>query len=304
MKKDLQAIHNELKDIHYNVKAEVLVAEIEAKTAVTSDHISVSNQSDFNRSYRNDIINVSIDSHGGDQELLKLDLSRHGIYDLLPEGVFHSVESKHKTASYKELNKRQKEEERQARSLFAPLEDAFFRCRIEAEQKQDKTIRDFSNLKDPFLLNFWKIDPSIPKDLAVKLLRLLPYAHQISGNLELTFLSLKKILGVDINYKKGFESLELRIDQPSENKLGVNFVLQQDSLTIQQPTLHIKVQPQSNSDLAPIVGSQGFTRFLQVFYKFFIPFEYHIKTEIQVKEADEFILGSAYDAYLGMATRV
>lgn len=304
MIQELQAIHDELNDINFSMKAEVLVAKIEDKATIDHDAIMVSNKSAFNRSYRNDVLNVTLDFYEDGREVLNLGLARNGIYDLLPEGVFHSVDAKHISESYKVQRDLQKKEENEARLLFAPLEDALFRSRVEVEKKENQILRDFSNLEDEFLMNFWKIDTSLPKKLAVKLLRLLPYAHQISGDLELTFQCLRTILGVEVSYKKGYESIHFQQNHYSETRLGVDFVLQQDTLTLNQPTLQIIIQPQSKKQCAQFIEGQSLKQFLRVFYEYFIPFEYHIKTEVQAKEADAFILGSTFDAYLGIATRV
>ena len=304
MNKELQAVYEELIEVFHNLKAEVVVSEVEEKTSISKDDVVASFQSTFNRSYRRDITDIKLVQYQKNKDTLQLDLARNGIYDLLPEGIFHKIDNKSSSVSYASFRKQQKKEENDARLLLAPIENELFRQRVDIEKKEKSIAREFTNLEDGFLIDFWKIDKAIPKQLAVKLARLLPYAHQISGNLELTFLSLKKILGVDVSYKKVFETTEVTIDGESQDRLGVDFVLNQETLIIQQPVLYITIFPNKKSEVDHFLGKKGLLRFVDIFYKFFIPIEYIIKTEIEVKQEREFILDTEVGAYLGMSTRV
>ncbi|MDO6759142.1 hypothetical protein Q4566_02935 [Tamlana sp. 2_MG-2023] len=304
MSKELQTVYDELSQIFQNLRAEVFVTEIEAKSSVQADDIVTSYQSTFNRSYRRDIIDVKLVSNKKREERLQLNLARNGIYDLLPEGVFHKANQSGNAGTFTSKRKQQKKEEEDARLLFSPIENELFRQRVDIEKKEKSIVREFRNLDDEFLMDFWKIDKSIPKVFAAKLIRLLPYAHQISGDLELTFLSLKKIIDVEVGYKKTFETREVVLETSSENRLGVNFITKQDTLKIQQPVLHVTIQPDKKSEVDQFLGKNGLLDFVTIFYKFFIPMEYHIKTEIEVNKEGEFILDTGVGAYLGMSTRV
>lgn len=300
----LQDIHQELEQTPLNLKAEVLVSEIEEKTAVSQDDIIISTQSTFNRSYRRDVADLKVLELQNTKRLLQLNLSRNGIYDLLPEGIFHVPSPKSKTVDYAVFRKQQKEEETHARLLLSPIENELFRNRVAIEKKGKELVRGFFSLDDGFLIDFWKIDKSIPKKYAIKLVRLLPYAHQISGNLELTFLSLKKILGVDITFKKVFQTREVTINNDIEDRLGVDFILNQETLKIQQPELKVSIFPKAKSEVTNYLKEKGILRFVSVFYKFFIPMEYKIDTKIEVKQKGGFILDREEAAFLGVSTRV
>jgi len=304
MTNQLDAVYEELLEVYHDLKAEIVVSEVEEKTSIAEDSIITLNQSTFNRSYRRDIAEVKLVQYQKNKDALQLDLSRNGIYDLLPEGVFHKIDTKRSSTSFASIRKQQKKEEHDARLLLAPIENELFRQRVDIEKKEKSIIKNFSNLEDRFLIDFWKIDKSIPKKYAIKLVRLLPYAHQISGNLELVFLSLKKILGVDVNYKKTFESKKVNIGGESEGRLGQDFVLDQETLIIQQPVLNVEIQLKKKSDVAHFLGEKGILNFVDIFYKFFIPIEYMVKTEIELKQEKEFILDKEVGAYLGMSTRI
>ncbi len=302
MNNELQNIYQELEETFLNLKAEVLVSEIEEKSSIVEEDIVVSNQSAFSRSYNRDLTGVKL-LELQNKEVIQLDLARNSIYDLLPEGVFHNASNKSKTLSFSSYRKQQKREEADARLLLAPIENELFRKRVAIEKKGKKIVREFSNLQDDFLIDFWKIDKSIPRKYAIKLVRLLPYAHQISGNLELTFLSLKKILGVDVSFKKTFDTREVAVLGQVEQRLGVDFVLHQETLRVQQPLLSVTIFPDNKSEVIGFLKEKGILSFVSVFYKFFIPIEYKIETNVEVKQREGFILDEI-GAFLGISTRV
>lgn len=303
-KSELQQVYQELQNTFLNLKAEVLVSEIEENTSLSQDSIVISNQSTFNRSYRRDVKDVKLIEFQKSEVLLQLNLSRNSIYDLLPEGVFHNATSKRGNIAYASFRKQQKKEADDARLMLSPIENELFRQRVEIEKKGKAIVRGFSNLQDDFLINFWKIDKSVPKAYAIKLIRLLPYAHQISGNLKLTFLSLKKILGVDVHFKKIFNTKEVTINTQTEQRLGIDFVLHQETLTIQQPVLIVDIYPSRKSEVANFLKEEGILHFVSVFYKFFIPLEYKIETNVEIKQSEGFILEKEEGAFLGMTTRI
>ncbi|MBU2951690.1 hypothetical protein KO493_13375 [Tamlana agarivorans] len=304
MNNELQAIYDELSQVFHNLRAEVFVTEIERKTAVQADDIVTSFQSTFNRCYSRDITDMELVSHKKNEACLQLNLARNGIYDLLPEGVFHKANPIGNSGTFTSNRRQQIKEEEDARLLFSPIENELFRQRVDIEKKEKSIVREFKSLDDDFLMDFWKIDKAIPKIFAAKLIRLLPFAHQISGNLELTFLSLKKIIDVEVGYKKTFETHEVKVENNSENRLGVNFITEQETLRIQQPVLYVTIKPNKKSEVDQFIGKNGLLDFITIFYKFFIPMEYHIKTEIEVNKEGEFILDKEIGAYLGMSTRV
>lgn len=304
MKNEIHEIYQELHTAFYDLKAEVLVSEIEEKTSVSDEDIVISNQSTFNRSYRRDVTDVKLIHPKKHKDLLQFVLARNGIYDLLPEGIFHNPTSYSTTNSYADFRKQQKKEEIDARLLFAPIENELFNQRVKVEKNERTIEQDFISLEDKFLLNFWKIDSSIQKKYTIKLIRLLPYAHQISGNLELTFLSLEKILETNIRFKKVFETRTIKINASSDNRLGIDFVLHQKELKIQQPLLVVTIVTKDKNEIQKFLGKRGLLKFVSVFYKYFIPLEFEIETNFEVNKKEGFIIDSLEGSFLGMSTQL
>jgi len=88
-KEEAQDIYKELTDTYQNLKAEVFVTEILENSELDLADIDIFNQSTFSRSYRRDVIDFKIDSYSRDTDKLQFHIARNGLYDTLPEGLFH-----------------------------------------------------------------------------------------------------------------------------------------------------------------------------------------------------------------------
>ena len=76
---NLEEIFNQLLKVYANLKAEVLIAEIQSNFDLSDDDFLIANQSTFSRAYRRDII----DTDGIiNKNKLTLNLSRNGLYDI------------------------------------------------------------------------------------------------------------------------------------------------------------------------------------------------------------------------------
>ena len=124
MEKDLEAIYEELISVFHDIRAEVIVSEIlESSEAELSD-FTIHNSSNFKRPFRRDILDHKNSLSSINDYTLNLNLTRNGIYDSLPEGVFHdSSSAAFKGLSYQKKREKQKNEEKEARKFFQPIED-------------------------------------------------------------------------------------------------------------------------------------------------------------------------------------
>ena len=241
--KKIPEVYRELITAYQNLKAEVLVTEILENSTTELIDIDIFNQSTFSRSYRRDVIGFKIDSYSGKTDKLQFNIARNGLYDTLPEGLFHDPVTSKDNLSYVELHQKHKKEEKDARSFFSPLENEFFTQRVAIERNERELINEFTNLKTDFLLKFWKLDPEIPIEYSIKLLQLLPYAHKISGEIELTALSLEKILDEKVSILKKYKTINENINNQSTNKLGVDLVLEVTETVISYPYWEIIIEP-------------------------------------------------------------
>ncbi len=289
-------VFEELTSVYENLKAEVIVSEVLRNSNSEIDFL-IHNNSTFSRSYRRDVINIE---KLEEERALLLNLSRNGIYDSLPEGVFHS-KGQPKEDSYTAKRKRFKNEEKSARAFFSPIENELFNQRLNIEKKERHLLENFYSLKDDLLIDFWKIDKGIPKSYILKLIKLLPYTYKIAGDLELTRLSLEKILNVDVQFNKKLES-EVSVKKQERKQLGIDFVTQSKNSSIFQPFLEVVVGPIKEIEIDEYIKNDGVLKFINVFYDYFIPLELDVITKFSVDKKEGFVLSEERHPTMGIST--
>ncbi len=299
---ELEYVFDELKSVYDNLKAEVIVAEIQKYSDLTLDNIIVRNQSVFKRSHRRDILDIG----NIENDTLNINLSRNGLYDQLPEGLFHKIHADKTKTSYSELRKTYKKEEKEARHFFLPLENEFFNQKLNIENKERELLNNFLNLDDDFLITFWKVDKTIQKKYLLKLLKLLPYSYKIAGDLELTKLCLEKILNKKVTIKKTYKSKNVDQNCLDEVKqiLGTSFTLHHDYHTVLFPTLEVEIGLIEDHEVEEYMQKDSVLKFVNVFYDYFIPIEFDIITKFNVNLKNELSLNNEQQPIMGITTRI
>ncbi|WP_299888161.1 hypothetical protein [uncultured Lacinutrix sp.] len=297
---ELENILEELISVYENVKAEVIISELQKNSNITNNDIVIKNKSSFRRSHRRDILDIGNIEDG----LLNLNLSRNGLYDNLPEGLFHSKDTSKGKIGYPELRKRYKKEEKEARHFFSPIENEFFNQKLNIENNEQSLLNDFLNLDDDFLINFWKVDKSISKKYLLKLLKLLPYSYKIAGDLELTTLCLENIINKKVKITKTYSPnvINYRNIIEDNNYLGINFTLTNDYDTISQPLYQVEIGPIREDSIEDYIKKDGVLKFINVFYDYFFPLEADIKTTFNVNHVDGFLLNKEKEPIIGLST--
>ena len=301
----LENIFAELIGVYENLKAEVIIAEIQENSEISAEDFVIANKSTFSRPYRRDII--SVDNLLNDN-MLTLNLSRNSLYDTLPEGLFHSPQSSNSGSSFSAYRKAVKEEEQEARAFFAPIENEFFLQRLRIESNERELLDDFYNLNDNFLIEFWNIDTKIPEDYILKLIKLLPHSYKIAGDFELTRLSLEKILNEKVSFKKKRENKKGIPGGKKGGKqgfqLGVDSVLLSDEKEVLGPILEVTIGPISEIKINNYLKKDGVLKFINTFYDYFVPMEIEVITKFIVNNEVGFLLDAEKSPIMGISTQL
>ena len=181
---------NSIVDMHYNklqtdFRAEaVAVNLLKYHRAVSNIFIERIGIND--RAYLKDIKSISSQYLGFDEEVLSIKTYREGIYDYLPEGLFHppSLNTSRKNVEnvVNEIRK-QKRVEDDARKFFRPFELEIFFTEISSLLKEhdfdlasdtDSLLKVFSEL--------WPVVKMLDKKNAYIFIHILPFFHQIRGD--------------------------------------------------------------------------------------------------------------------------
>lgn len=181
----------------------------------------------FKKGYSNDVEQVFTEAAEG-QVGFKMMLNRDGLYDLLPEGLFHQSKGNTRVNSVQdavEEHKQFKEEEKLARKFFAPLEQLLFLYRADAETAERNALYHIQNgqLNESFY-HFWNIELELPEGPASRLLRLMPSADIIKSDIDVTAAALSYVLQSKVTLQATLlpDTCSLQQQSLCEQYLGVN----------------------------------------------------------------------------------
>lgn len=244
----------------------------------------------FYRPYSKDLLHAEITEDARKKNVLQLTLTRGGVYDQLPEGLFYQPAAERaylRTATdMAEDHKRNKKNEQAIRRFFMPIENDFFWQRIQLEKEECGLLEGLqSGILNDYFTKFWDIDAAVPKSFIIQLILLLPYAHRITGNLENTAKCLQKLLNEEVHIG---EKLSPRTNADAEQdfelgnlQLGVNSMCG-NTFFEPYPVLECIIGPLQNSSVTDYTEGGGRQAFLKTFCRFFMPAEAEIITTIEL----------------------
>ena len=282
----LEEVIDHISRLHYDVRAEVVVGEL-LDNHVRSEEIAVQMQNVFVRSFNKDILNAQLDDSQPYHPFISLTLSRDGLYDRLPEGIFHQFTPQQQQRSVRDMvinYKRQQKEQQEARKFFRPLENEFFLQRVFLEQKEKHLLFDaFGKDADKLFLEFWGIRPDLPSAGLKKLVKLLPYIYRIAGNLPLVKLYLQAILEepVQITQENSGTAVETGSQVPlGESRLGVDMMTGNMFYT-DMPLVKIKVGPLQQHRVYDFLPWQPYGKLLETCISFLLPADVEVVTLLE-----------------------
>lgn len=182
--------------------------------------------------------------------------NRAGIYDTLPEGLFHKQYGYSQSNNVRSRVSKTRAEEKRARQFFLPFEILINRYGTSIAYRED--VGAYENL-EPIINQFaigWPIFKLLDQRQSVLFLYTIPIIHQLRNNHERLSGFLSLLLGVNVNIilktktilRKVYSDLSL-----NESRLGVSSVLGGvSSETI--PVIHVQVGPIEDKNLAVFIS--------------------------------------------------
>jgi hypothetical protein len=233
-----------------------------------------------------------IGKKSGNREMLYIDISREGLYDMLPEGLFHQTQTKSFKTTQDSVDefREHRREEKEARSCFLPLEQEFYRLRILLEMEERKALFAFTDPSHQGLFaKFWGKQPVLNEQQSAIFFFLLPLFYRIVGNLPLTALCFEAILGhpVALNWISPLVQSSKDILMPlGQLKLGINFILG-DSWSDEFPAIEVVIGPLKEEVLLDYLPGGKTQGVLELLYSFFLPAEIDPVTKVLAIEPDQ-----------------
>jgi len=306
-------IKNRINSLPYDLKAEVVVASfIDAMQYGNEFNYYINPISQFERSYRKDIVKSEVvDFEFDSEQYLKIDLSRDGIYDTLPEGILHYRQNNQKSISADEMAKHyqeRKKEEQSARMFFLPFENELFEQSLDLENKEKAYLLNLNGEKPlEFLYEFWGIDKKLPAHLSAKFIRLIPYIYEITGNLPLIETCLSYLLEEKVSIERIDNQDQTNEDSKKglgEQRLGIDFV-SGNHYADYSINMEVKIGPLENTEFQSYLHSGEMNKFLSIFYEYVFPMEIDVITTIILPTYQEVFKLEEFDqSVLGINTRI
>lgn len=303
----IEIFFNELSGQVHDIKAEVL-ANHALQNQVHPDDFVVLPDGCFYREYRNDLYATNKIEDAWLHRLLQLRLSRSGLYDLVPEGLFHQSYNNTKSSSAAELaaqSRLDKKKELAARKFFQPVENSLFRQRVLLEQEEENLLAGMDNgLLNDYFFSFWEFPEALNKTSAMLLVLLLPYAHAITGDIAL----MQKCLEILLQEKVTIELIPPAdcLAPGKDNSLGTgelgNDLVCGQTFSEDYPCLQYNIGPLQQSKPADYCTDGENDLLLQVFNNYFAPAEADIIINVEVDRTKALVeLNAGESPILGFA---
>ena len=297
-----------------DLRAEYLVSSLLEK-GMKPNEILVAYDGVLKRKWSNDISHAVVEEFQNGKDALSIHLNRAGVYDALPEALFHRF-SGSSNISGDEMAKQSmklKAEEKQVRAFFRPFENEVF---LQSAKIANIENQELSSLHSDFLdalsPGFWKIEEEIHRKYLSALIRFLPFVHRISGNYELTAQCLGKILDekveIHLKYDEGQKekkekaNSEFSAGKLGSSKLGADLIVGEKASGF-LGELVMEIGPLQNSNPEDYFPNGPADKFLNCFEGYFIPVELDVGRKIVMqKEQKSFTLGDEKEetiSYLG-----
>ncbi|MFT4204251.1 MAG: hypothetical protein QM610_10095 [Chitinophagaceae bacterium] len=303
---------NILKDIsirkYISLRCESLCAEL-LENGLPLSSLVIAPKGTSRKRFGRDIEQVSLDKNDmRTYPSVVVDINRNGIYDLLPEGLFHQPTSKtsEETVADKVVSHRRlKAEESAARKFFQPFEQEFIYGTTQVELLEREIARSLmrGNASDDFNA-IWEIPTDLPLDKKPILARLMPWVYFIKSDKEAIVGVLRLLLGRNVTLTETLTDADngtSPVVPMGTLELGVNTVV---GGKVSDPVLEwlFDLYDMEQADMPLYVPGQSHGRLLQYFVEVFVPLEVEVRFNYHLKECDSkdgfFILG--YGSVLGM----
>ncbi|HEX8327645.1 MAG TPA: type VI secretion system baseplate subunit TssG [Hymenobacter sp.] len=307
-----------------DLRLEVILAELLAHGYAFDDFL-IRPVGLFARRYRRDLGAVrdeDFERAGRLAVRTVLEVHREGLYDALPQQVFHqpgteATDGPPGPRAMVEDIRRQRRKEKATRLFFLPFEQEFFHFRVLIEQEER---RYFTNLTarwyNEALARFWGLDDSgLPPAPLTNLLYLLPLAHSIVGDLPRTQQCFENVLGQPVRLRvvapmRHALPIAAGAARPSTGgsalgnlSLGHDLVLGGDYQEI-LPALEISLLSLTVSELEAYLAGEWPAKALALLCEYFVAYETDVVFRYEMAKAEpSFVLGEGDAApILGFTT--
>ncbi|MEO6231105.1 MAG: type VI secretion system baseplate subunit TssG [Ferruginibacter sp.] len=307
-------ISDTLAGLETDFKAEVVAAEM-VDNGINPEQIMIILLGPQKRTYSKDVeavIEETSDYNHKEYTLVKT--HKEGIYDMLPEGLFHTPAAPKSITTEREVInfiKQQRIEERNARRFFLPYEAAINHLRIQMavyEGRLDKSVH-YSELLSIFA-SHWEIFKFLNTNQSNIFLQLLPLIHDIRDDYTIASAIFKMIFLLPVKIteqpQQVFKSEKPVYSTLADAMLGVNFTTGNEVYYSGEDEIKITLGPLTNEQLKEFSPGTRNSKILELLCDYLLPVHVETFIEFELQKGNKTTRLATkendYNATLGLST--
>lgn len=278
-----------------DLKAEVIAAEL-IDNNVPAEQIMIRMLGARKRAHNKDVEEIADEiSDNNNREYTLITTHKEGIYDMLPQGLFHSPTIPKNATSQEEIIasiKQHRVEESNARRFFLPFEAAINHLRIQMalfENRLDKGTHhnDLVNL----FKSHWDIFQYLDTVQSDIFLQILPFIHDIRDDYESAAQVMELLLEVPVsitgqlqgpvkNANPVFSSL-------NDTQLGINFTTGNEIYNGGEDEILLTIGPIDNAILKQFMPDTKNIRLLEALCDYLLPVHVDVTTHFELLDTEK-----------------
>ncbi|MBO9153805.1 type VI secretion system baseplate subunit TssG [Chitinophaga sp. GCM10012297] len=284
-----------LNNFETDYKASVLAAEL-VESGFSPEDIFIWPSGNSRRNFAKDVLSVEwFTPEGSGKQMLCIRSSREGLYDMLPEGLFHQPVPYSSTRTTDEIIgqiRRHKQEEKEARKFFLPLEAEINLFRILIELRENKI--DKKSIYDDLIRIFhsaWEIFPLLDQQQANIFLHMIPYLNETKGVMEKLASITELLLQMPVSVTVGtplhnMTGTPLNGNRAGDCTLGVDMICG-DSFAEGDGEVVIAAGPVSSKQALQLLPGARLEKILRWLVAYFVPAALDVRLDILLKEEEK-----------------
>jgi type VI secretion system protein ImpH len=308
---DMKRALNLLNDLDTDFKATAKVAELVENGDYNKDQVIILPIGAKKSAYAKDINGYSFfHSKSMLKDVLVVQTNREGLYDMLPEGLFHGTPTKNSSLSDSEMIadvKLKREEEKNARTFFMPFEVELNHMRVTLELYENRLDKKTSyNDLSAIFGAAWEEFDYLDNDQRITWMHLLPVIKQKRNDVPFLRKLLPVLFGMPIQVVLNPSAInKTLIPEDLQFKLGGGDLgtdsIIGDSICSESEEIHLLIGPAEDDKLLKFLPGMQYKKLMDTVTSYLIPIESSLKFELISKEENKIgLLGAdSLNSYLG-----
>ena len=299
----LNAYADRLNHLPVDLRAEVVLADM-LDDGISLDDLILNPVGAFKRAFGRDISQTEwVEAQHKSQRWLQIDLNRNGLYDLLPEGIFHQPTANDTSVSKENILREidvQRQREQTARRFFLPIEQEFLRQRIRIEQEQRTYLLHTDSLQsDDLLAWFWNLPDFLTSAQIKRLLYLLPVMHRIAGDFSAMNACFEQLVVEQVSVQlhvPGMELVEANTAPLGQWQLGDNAVFD-GWLHNEEPLLQLTVHIDRHERVVEYLPGNNGRKLIEWLTGYLVPLDTDVRIDLDTSALEETFLFTNDDSF-------